>query len=109
VYWDIVRAHMPANGTVDVDHPLEVVHRFCEENHMHVCDLRGALEAEARHGRQLYLRVSGHWNDDGNAVAARALAACLADQGVLQEVADGAAAGKESRPGDREALIKEVP
>jgi hypothetical protein len=95
VYWDIVRAHLPNKGTVEVDHPLEVVRRFCVENGIHVCDLTAALQSQAHGGRQLYLRVSGHWNDDGNTVAASALAGCLADQGLVQKLLNESPAGDE--------------
>jgi len=90
VYWDIVRQSMPEAGNADVDHPLDVVRQFCQADAIHYCDLTSDLQAEAQRGRQVYLRVSGHWNDAGNAVAANAIVKCLADQGLLGRGADGA-------------------
>ena len=90
VYWDIVRPTMAAGEGADVDHPLDVVRDFCQTNAIHSCELTAAMQAEARQGRQLYLRVSGHWNDEGNAVAAETIATCLAEQGLLHPDGDGA-------------------
>jgi hypothetical protein len=66
-----------------------VVRTFCQANNIHYCELATAMQAAARQGQQLYLRVSGHWNDEGNAVAARTIAACLAEQGPRRRDADG--------------------
>ncbi len=97
VYWDIVQPNMPGGGA-DVDHPLDVVRAFCQTNAIHACELTTAMQAEARRGRQLYLRVSGHWNDDGNAVAAKSIASCLATQGLLHADHDGAQPETAQRP-----------
>jgi hypothetical protein len=82
VYWDIVRRQLPDAENLAGEGPLQVVRGFCAANGIFCCDLTPAVQAEARRGRQLYLRVSGHWNDEGNAVAARAVAACLTAQGL---------------------------
>ena len=47
------------------------------------CDVTGELREQARRGRQLYHRVSGHFNEEGNRVAATAIARCLTLQHLL--------------------------
>jgi acetyltransferase AlgX (SGNH hydrolase-like protein) len=91
VYWDLVRAHAPASEEAAADHPLQIVQAFCEANGIAFCDLAPALETAARQDHQVYLKVSGHWNDEGNAIAARTVAACLADTGLLDRHVAGAA------------------
>jgi hypothetical protein len=86
VYWDVARRY--AEEDLDVDHPLHVVGEFCEENGLHCCDLTEDLRADARAGRQLYLRISSHWNDEGNAAGARSIKQCLEKNGLLRLVAD---------------------
>lgn len=83
VYWDVVRHDLPVEAPTDIDRPLGMVERFCRERGIPVCDLRPAFEREARKHRQLYLRVSGHWNDAGNDLAATVTTECLADHGLL--------------------------
>jgi len=51
------------------------------------CDLRPVFEREAEKRRQLYLRISGHWNDEGNTLAAEAIADCLRGRGLLTTAA----------------------
>jgi hypothetical protein len=87
VYWDIARRYAPDD--LDVDHPLAVVDEFCRTNGLHCCDLSEDLRAEARRGRQLYLRIRSHWNDEGNAAGARAIKRCLEEKGLLR-LAEGA-------------------
>lgn len=86
VYWNVVREDLPA-AVEEIDRPLGLVAEFCEENEIPVCDLRPAFEREAESYRQLYLRVSGHWNDAGNTLAADTVAACVRSQGLLTQVA----------------------
>lgn len=82
VYWDIARQYVKQD--VQVDRPRAVVRSFCEKNALKFCDLTDELRAEARNGHQLYLRVSGHWNEAGHALVADATAQCLREQKVLQ-------------------------
>ena len=104
VYWDIVRPSMTDGGTAAVDHPLDVVRDFCIAQGIHYCDLTSAMQAEARRGRQLYLRVSGHWNDDGNALAAATIARCLDDRGLLSGVAHNGRSLADRAGGEKERV-----
>jgi len=89
VYWDVVRPYAPKHlQSVDVDRPYAVVRQFLAEQQMHTCELVGPLREAARQGRQVYLRVSGHWNDEGNAVAADAIAHCLRTEGLVPDATD---------------------
>lgn len=78
VYWDLLRTRLPEATVRAARSPLAELRAFCEQEGFACCDLTPPLRAEAARGRQVYLRVSGHWNDAGNAVAARAVADCLA-------------------------------
>jgi len=93
IYWNLVRDHV-RGGTGGVaseaDHPLEVVRHYCSERGLLACDLRSRLQPVADQGKQLYLRVSGHWNDEGNDLAALAVAECLRGRGLVEAAAGGA-------------------
>jgi hypothetical protein len=81
VYWDIARRYDPDGETIDVagiDAPITAVREFLSDQKIAYCDLTGDLRAEARQGKQLYLRAGAHWTDAGNLVAARSIADCLA-------------------------------
>jgi hypothetical protein len=83
VYWDVVRGDLPAQNSGDIDRPLGLVHQFCAATGIAVCDLRPRFEQGAKDRKQLYLRVSGHWNDAGNELAAETIAECLRSQGLV--------------------------
>ena len=86
IYWGLVHEHMPKlgdNAALEADHPLEIVRQYCADQRIHACDLRTSLQPIADQGKQLYLRVSGHWNDAGNVVAGEAVAGCLARDGLV--------------------------
>lgn len=81
VYWEVARDALPNAERLVVDRPFGDLFALCTERGLACCDTRPALEAEAIAGRQLYLRVSSHWNDAGNAVAAHAVSQCLRERG----------------------------
>ncbi len=82
-YWDIARQYLPASERFDVDRLPRLLTRFLADHAIMGCDLTGELRQEARRGRQLYHRISGHFNDEGNRVAATAIARCLANHRLL--------------------------
>jgi len=85
VYWARIRDFAPDLAEKDVDRPFNMIRDFCREQGISVCDLRGPLRAEAQKGRQLYHRISSHWNDEGNHVAAAAVEHCLREQGLVRD------------------------
>jgi hypothetical protein len=102
VYWNIVRRHQPDVADLDVEAPLAMVARFCDREGIAHCDLLGPLREAADRGRQLYLSVSAHWNDEGNAVAARTIEDCLARQALVAPIRAGVttSAALRQRPQD---------
>ncbi len=82
IYWEVVRDEVPI-AAEEIDRPLSLVETFCEESSIPVCDLRAAFEREAEQYRQLYLRVSGHWNEAGNVLAADTISACMQSTGLV--------------------------
>ena len=82
-YWDIARRYVPAPEALDVDGLPRLLTRFLADHAIVGCDLTGELRREARRGRQLYYRVSGHFNAEGNRVTATAIARCLATRHLL--------------------------
>ena len=88
VYWDAVRNDVPIAAD-EIDRPLGLVADFAKEKGISVCDLRPAFETQAEKYHQLYLRVSGHWNDAGNELAAQTISTCLRSQGLLSEAPRG--------------------
>ena len=82
-YWDIARHYVPPSEDVDVDRLPRLLNTFLADHAIMGCDLTGELREAARHGRQLYHRVSGHFNDEGNRVAAMAIGRCLKDRNLL--------------------------
>ncbi len=82
-YWDIARRYVPRPDTIGIDRLPRLVTGFLADHDMLGCDVTGEIREQARAGRQLYHRVSGHFNAEGNRVAAAAVARCLADQHLL--------------------------
>jgi hypothetical protein len=87
VYWDIARRFARGKEQLNVSHPLEVVRDFLREKGIAYCEFTEALRTEAQRGRQLYHRISHHWNDDGNAVGAQVIVRCLGEQGLTNNAA----------------------
>ena len=90
-YWDITRRYLPAPEAVDADRLPRLLTRFLGDHAILGCDLTGEMREQARRGRQLYHRVSGHFNEEGNRVAATAIGRCLASPTT-------AGAGRALRP-----------
>jgi hypothetical protein len=82
-YWDTARRYVPTPETIDPDRLPRLLSRFLSEHAMLSCDLTGEIREAARRGPQLYHRVSGHFNDEGNRVAATAIGRCLANRRLL--------------------------
>jgi hypothetical protein len=91
IYWVLARQFAPGKEDLNVDHPTDVVREFCEANAIKYCEFAGPLREEAQRGRQLYHRISGHWNDEGNALGAQVIARCLGNYGLLKGAAESAA------------------
>jgi len=83
VHWEQVKQFVPEGSGAQPDLPTETIRAFAEKQGIPYCDLTPALRAESATGRQLYLRVSGHWNEDGNAFGAKVIEDCLRTQGLL--------------------------
>lgn len=90
VYWNLAQRFAPHEGkSLDPDHPLDVVRDFARENGIKFCEYADPLRAEAAKGRQLYHRISSHFNDDGNLAASDVTSRCLDDLGLLSYARDG--------------------
>lgn len=87
VYWNVVRDELPPDAATGIDRPLGLVADFCGKQGIVACDLRPVFEREAEKRRQLYLRISGHWNDEGNTLAAEVIADCLRGRGLVTAAA----------------------
>ena len=87
-YWHIAQSfYRDRKWTeAEVDAPMRAVADFLTRQNIKFCDLTPDMRAGAREGKQLYLRVSAHWTDDGNAAAAQSVARCLTG---LNLIADG--------------------
>lgn len=83
VHWDLVKIHTPTGSNYQPDMPTDAVRRFADGKGIAYCDLTPSLRAESSKGHQLYLRVSGHWNEAGNAFGAGVIESCLRDKGLL--------------------------
>ena len=81
VYWDVVREQLPDHESLEVDRPFGDLFAMCREEGIACCDTTPAMEEVARQRKQLYLRVSSHWNDLGNRVTAAAVDRCLREEG----------------------------
>jgi hypothetical protein len=88
IYWDSA-GRFSANPGLDVDHPLEVVRLFLQQEGIPHCDLTRPLRQEAARGTQLFHRINSHWNDQGNLVGARVIEECLRAQGLLPQARAG--------------------
>ncbi len=86
VYWNVVRRYVPDElRSADPDEPYRVVSRFLAAHSIPTCSLVEPLQQEAAAGEQVYWRITGHWNDRGNAVTATAVGRCLTDQRLWPE------------------------
>lgn len=83
VHWDIVKQYAPEGSHYQPDLPTDTVRAFAEANNIPYCDLTAPLRSESDTGHQLYLRVSGHWNEDGNAFGAGVIERCLRAKNLL--------------------------
>jgi hypothetical protein len=96
IYWASAQ-QFSAEKNLDVDHPLEVVRRFLDQEKIHYCDLTSPLRSEAQKGTQLFHRINSHWNDEGNLIGAREIEKCLRAQGLLPPPT-GVAADGDTKP-----------
>ena len=83
VHWEQVASFAPEGHAYDPDLPTNTIAAFARANSIAHCDLTPALRAESQRGRQLYLRVSGHWNEAGNAFGAAVIEECLRELRVI--------------------------
>lgn len=92
VYWDIARQYQREGDDFSeeqVDAPMRAVRDYLASQGIRYCDLTPGLRAAGRDGRQVYLRISAHWTADGNAEAAKIVAECLREQGLVNVPAGG--------------------
>jgi hypothetical protein len=82
-YWDVSRRYLPALERIGVDRLPRLVTQFLADHAMVGCDLTAEIREQAARGRQLYHRVSGHFNEEGNRLAAAAVGRCLAERHLL--------------------------
>lgn len=93
VYWEIARRFAePGEANLNVSEPFATVQKFLQTKGIAYCEFAEGLRAEAQKGRQLYHRISSHWNDEGNAVGADILIRCLSERGLLNGAAGSARA-----------------
>ncbi len=90
VYFDLVRQDLPNHEKLDVDRPFGPLREYCKAQNLACCDLMPALREQAAQGKQLYLRISSHWNDLGNRVGADAMQKCLQETGLSARIAAAA-------------------
>jgi hypothetical protein len=89
VYWEQARQFAPkGEQDLNVSNPLDTVQAFLQAHKIAYCEFAQALRAEAQKGRQLYHRISSHWNDEGNAVGAQVIERCLSERGLLKPAPD---------------------
>lgn len=68
-------------GAWDLDLPARRLALFCEENEIPFVDLEPDFRAETGRGSRLHWPYEGHWNVEGNDLAARLLADVILDDG----------------------------
>ncbi len=92
VYWEIARKYDPEGDRLeaaDIDAPMNAVRSYLEDRGIAYCDLTGPMrKAVAEGSPQIYLRVSAHWTDYGNGLAAELVADCLREFGLVPPAAD---------------------
>ena len=73
----------------DLSAPEKATLRLLEELEIPSCSLDTPLRAAYAEGERLYLPYDGHWSAAGHAVVAQTLDACLAEQGLSNQLALG--------------------
>jgi lysophospholipase L1-like esterase len=82
VYWEQLQAQHHLPSTLDIDRLRRTVVEYCGNHKIPCFDLTPALKREAQQGKQLYFRIDGHWNKEGNRIVAEALQKFLTEKGL---------------------------
>ena len=82
VYWEQFQAQHHLPGTLDIDRLRRTVVNYCGDRKLACFDLTPVLKREAQQGKQLYFRIDGHWNKEGNRIVAEALQKFLTEKGL---------------------------
>ncbi|HHT9119422.1 MAG TPA: SGNH/GDSL hydrolase family protein [Candidatus Hypogeohydataceae bacterium YC41] len=84
-YWHIVKGLIKDSENYDIDQLNTLMKNFCEEQGITCLDLTPAFQEHAKKGEQLYYTEDGHWNKEGNHLAAEAILDFLKQQGLLPQ------------------------
>jgi len=85
VYWHVVSRFIDEVDQDFIDRPIELAKQFCEENGIRYLDLTPGFREHALQGEQLYFREDGHWNEEGNRLAADLIYDYLVKNDLLPE------------------------
>jgi lysophospholipase L1-like esterase len=84
VHWDVIKKQVNWPANLDIDRFRRAVVQYCTTEKISCLDLTPALKQAASQGRQLYFRLDGHWNREGNRVVAEAIREYLVATGMAQ-------------------------
>jgi len=82
VYWNLIKGHVHFPDSVDIDRVRTALVEYCDVQPILCFDLTGPLKGKANQGKQLYFRIDGHWNEEGNRVVAEAIREFLVAKGI---------------------------
>jgi hypothetical protein len=82
VFWEQLQVQHNLPGALDIDRLRRTVVEYCGSRKIPCFDLTPVLKREAQQGKQLYFRIDGHWNKEGNRIVADALQKFLTEKGL---------------------------
>lgn len=84
IYLEAVTEECRHQLTEDLlDAPIDRIEMLCEEENMHCFNLIDAMLAEGADERQIYFSMDGHWNAEGNQMAADLIYDYLAENDLF--------------------------
>jgi hypothetical protein len=86
IYPEIVTEECDPPLTSDLlNTPIDQLGSMCEEEGMHCFNLIDAMRTESITSQQIFFPMDGHWNVEGNRIAADLIYAYLVDNDLLPE------------------------
>ncbi len=82
-YWHVVNGLLEDPENCTVNEPNTLVKNFCKEQGIAYLDLTPVFREHAQKGKQLYYTMDGHWNKEGNQLAAEAILTLLKQESLL--------------------------
>jgi hypothetical protein len=82
-YWPLFSTLLDHPERYEPDLTTDLMRELCDAHGVRYIDLTPVFQEHTSQGEQLYFRVDGHWNPQGQALAAQAVRDYLSKEGLL--------------------------